>query len=236
MIQEYRNVKSLGSEAEDDLDPRRGYAPSPSWGRGACSGRCLVCFLTGLLCVVLILTVVFASTGRRVDSDMSKMQEEFDSVNRTSSAVLAALKDKEEKDLQTLVNIDKMVKNLTKVVDAVKAEFQDQIAKLRISVRTLNCRLEDVKRNRTGGQEDCCPKGWRSFGRSCYWVSSVEKTWEEARLDCEDKDSHLVVIAGYQEKQFVTQLSKPRNTWLGLNYETDQWKWLDGSTYTVRRM
>ncbi|XP_062993431.1 asialoglycoprotein receptor 1-like [Elgaria multicarinata webbii] len=239
MIKDYQDVKSLDTEDEGDIYLRRGpvlAAPAQSWGRRVCSGRRLILILLGFICIFVISTVAFGFTGRKFDSGLSGMQEDFKSVNHTLFVELAALKRKETEDLQKLTKIDRLVKNLTEQVTKAKTEFRDQIFKFRKSIRTLNCELEDIKRNRTGSKSNCCPKGWDLFAKNCYWVSNMEKTWEEAKVDCEDKDSHLVTITSYLEQQFVAQRTKTHNTWIGLTYENNVWKWVDGTTYTVRRI
>lgn len=37
-------------------------------------------------------------------------------------------------------------------------------------------------------------------------------------------------------QQFVSQGAKPRYTWIGLTATSGNWKWVDGTRYTVRRM
>nr|XP_060635892.1 asialoglycoprotein receptor 1-like [Anolis sagrei ordinatus] len=82
----------------------------------------------------------------------------------------------------------------------------------------MNCELEDVKHNRTGTNKGiCCPKGWLPFARNCYWFSNSEMKWEDAKLDCENKEAHLVIITTYLEKMFVVAHTKPRNFWIGLS-------------------
>ncbi|KAJ7313268.1 hypothetical protein JRQ81_004552 [Phrynocephalus forsythii] len=161
--------------------------------------------------------------GRSFSSDLSAMETSFQSVNHTIVGALAALKEKETNDVKRLAKVDQMVKNLTEVLKEAKTQFKEHISKLRTSVHALNCHLEDVKRNQTGGRTICCPKNWLA-------------PEEEAKADCENKDAKLVIIAGYQEQEFVAQHTKPHNTWIGLRFVGRTWKWVDGTTYTVRRI
>ncbi|XP_015275796.1 PREDICTED: asialoglycoprotein receptor 1 [Gekko japonicus] len=80
----------------------------------------------------------------------------------------------------------------------------------------------------------CCPPGWISFRTNCYWDSRAGKSWEDAKSDCEDKDSHLVIINSYEEQLFVSQHVRPRFTWIGLTDASGSWKWIDGTPYTIR--
>ncbi|KAM3823933.1 asialoglycoprotein receptor 1-like [Vipera latastei] len=128
-----------------------------------------------------------------------------------------------------------MVKNLTEKTKEVKSHFQDQIQKLQGTLQRMNCDLEDTKRKRTGSERGCCPWGWRLFQQSCYWLSSAQKNWAEAKQDCEDKQAQLVIITSRLEREFVFRFAKTHNVWIGLKkYNGQTWKWVDGTTYTMR--
>ncbi|XP_053121660.1 asialoglycoprotein receptor 1-like isoform X2 [Hemicordylus capensis] len=230
----YADIKSMDVENEGEMDSRREFPPARSQGRRVCSGHRVVLILLGLLCVITIATAAFGISGRRLGTDLGGMQDDLKSLNRTVSVALVALKNKQ--DLKKLVKIDHMAKNLTEAVEHAKSQYQDQILKLRGSLRTLNCDLEKVKHNKTGSPGICCPRGWTAFSRSCYWAAPAEKSWEEAKADCQEKGSHLAIITSYQEQQFVFQQTKSRHTWIGLSFTGGSWKWVDGNIYTVRRI
>ncbi|XP_007443864.1 C-type lectin domain family 10 member A [Python bivittatus] len=212
-----------------------GFAPQNSWQQRICPGRRVILILLGLLVVVTLSIITFGFFGRKYGAALEWMEEDVKSINRTIVAELAALKQKEANNLKILLKVDQMVKNLSEEAKEVKSQFQDQVTKLQGTLQKLNCDLDDTKHNRTGPRA-CCPKGWRLLGHSCYWVSAAQKTWNEAREDCEGKNAHLVILASYVEVQFVFQLTKPRTAWIGLKYIGDAWKWVDGTTYTVRRI
>ncbi|XP_047597691.1 T-cell surface glycoprotein YE1/48-like [Lutra lutra] len=71
---------------------------------------------------------------------------------------------------------------------------------------------------------------WHCCGKSCYYFSKEEKTWEESKKSCEDMDSSLITIDNKAEQNFIQ--SKIRyNYWIGLHKEGAKypWKWLDGT-------
>ncbi|XP_063157810.1 asialoglycoprotein receptor 1-like [Candoia aspera] len=213
-----------------------GFAPQDSWRQRVCSGRRVTFILLGLLVVVTLSIIAFGFVGRNYSAALQSMEEDVKGVNRTIVAELAALEQKKANSLKTLLKVEQMVKNLSEEAKEVKTQFQDQITKLQATLQKLNCDLEDTKHNRTGPQRACCPKGWHLLGKSCYWVSAAQKTWNDAKEDCEGKNAHLVIITSYSEGQFVSALTKPRVTWIGLKYSSDTWKWVDGTTYTLRRI
>ncbi|XP_077171920.1 asialoglycoprotein receptor 1-like [Paroedura picta] len=213
-----------------------GFPPHQSWGQRVCPGSRLLLALLGFLALAGLLTVVFGITGHRAGSDLKRMEETLQKANRSVSTEMGALKQEEADDLKKVVQLDQMVRHLIAEMAQVKSDVQGKVDSLRKTLKAVNCDLQDVKQNRSAGNTPCCLAGWDYFSRSCYWVSKAEKDWEEAKADCENKDAHLVIITSYLEQQFVAQRTKPRYTWIGLSSSSRTWKWVDGTTYTVRRI
>ncbi|XP_074520324.1 C-type lectin domain family 4 member F-like [Halichoeres trimaculatus] len=67
------------------------------------------------------------------------------------------------------------------------------------------------------------------FGGSFYYISSLEKTWQNSRDDCRSRGADLIVINSEEEQNFVRGFKK--NLWIGLSdSETEEvWKWVDGT-------
>ncbi|XP_035864425.1 CD209 antigen-like protein E [Sander lucioperca] len=102
-----------------------------------------------------------------------------------------------------------------------------------------NSQLQDeVKQLKNRTEEKCCLDGWTRFGCSCYFKSEEKKTWSGSRADCKKRGADLVIINNKKEKEFVTELSKDGESWIGLRYEWRQsgskweWEWVDGSPLT----
>ncbi|XP_066033383.1 C-type lectin domain family 4 member E-like [Chamaea fasciata] len=78
----------------------------------------------------------------------------------------------------------------------------------------------------------CCPKGWRRFQRSCYFMSLDMMNWAESEQNCTEMGSQLVVINSKAEQAFLSeQIKKPpkrENFYIGLFAEKlGQWQWVD---------
>ncbi|XP_045561153.1 uncharacterized protein isoform X2 [Salmo salar] len=81
-----------------------------------------------------------------------------------------------------------------------------------------------------------CPEGWKTSVSSCYYTTTMIKTWEESRKDCNERGAHLVIINSREEQTFINGLYGPGNeTWIGLtNVDTEgTWKWVDGTPLTT---
>uniref|UniRef100_A0A672V4T0 C-type lectin domain-containing protein n=1 Tax=Strigops habroptila TaxID=2489341 RepID=A0A672V4T0_STRHB len=46
----------------------------------------------------------------------------------------------------------------------------------------------------------CCPKGWKRFQGSCYYLSDDVMSWAASEQNCTGMGSHLVVINSKAEQ------------------------------------
>ncbi|XP_038008824.1 C-type lectin domain family 4 member E-like [Motacilla alba alba] len=90
----------------------------------------------------------------------------------------------------------------------------------------------------TDGGWTCCPKGWRRFQGSCYFLSSDTMSWSESAQNCSGMGSQLVVISSKAEQDFLSEQikqskePKPDNFYIGLFAEkVGQWQWVDKTPY-----
>ncbi|XP_039193797.1 C-type lectin domain family 10 member A-like [Crotalus tigris] len=211
-----------------------GFAPQDSWRQRVCSARQVTLVLMGLLAVVTLSITVFGFVGRKYSTTLWKMQEDLKAINRTIAAELAALQQNETNNEKTLEKINQLEIQVTKEKRKVMPQFQDRIKKLQRTLQRLTYEVENTEQKWTGPETGCCPQGWHLFQQSCYWLSSVRKSWPEAKQDCEGKEAHLLIITSYEERQFVFQLTKRYSVWIGLKNNGRTWKWVDGTPYTVR--
>ncbi|KAL7855606.1 hypothetical protein AOLI_G00192100 [Acnodon oligacanthus] len=74
---------------------------------------------------------------------------------------------------------------------------------------------------------------WKTFRNSYYYVSTVRKTWAEARQDCRERGADLVVINSREEQKFI--YTEDQYVWIGLSdrHAEGEWKWVDGSPLTT---
>lgn len=45
-----------------------------------------------------------------------------------------------------------------------------------------------------------CPASWTKFGRSCYFISTSEKSWHESNGICQRNQAHLVIVSSRLEQ------------------------------------
>ncbi|NWS06104.1 CLC4D protein, partial [Motacilla alba] len=93
----------------------------------------------------------------------------------------------------------------------------------------------------TDGGWTCCPKGWRGFQGSCYFLSSDTMNCAESAQNCSGMGSQLVVITSKAEQDFLSKLKnqqqknhqpKRDNFYIGLFEKNEgQWQWVDKTPY-----
>uniref|UniRef100_A0A8C5T8S4 C-type lectin domain-containing protein n=1 Tax=Malurus cyaneus samueli TaxID=2593467 RepID=A0A8C5T8S4_9PASS len=86
----------------------------------------------------------------------------------------------------------------------------------------------------------CCPKGWKKFQRSCYFLSQDKMRWTESKQNCSGMGSQLVVINSRAEQNFLSgqirqsNEPKPDNLYIGLTAaKVGHWQWVDKTPYDV---
>ncbi|XP_036256590.1 C-type lectin domain family 6 member A-like [Molothrus ater] len=86
----------------------------------------------------------------------------------------------------------------------------------------------------------CCPKGWRRFQGSCYFLSPDTMSCAESAQNCTGMGSQLVVITSKAEQEFLSEQirqskePKPYNLYIGLFAEQEgQWQWVDKTPYNA---
>ncbi|XP_027761880.1 C-type lectin domain family 4 member E-like [Empidonax traillii] len=84
----------------------------------------------------------------------------------------------------------------------------------------------------------CCPKGWKRFQNSCYFLSLDKMSWAESEQNCTGMGSQLVVINSEEEQVFLSkqikQGARGEDFYIGLRAEIkDQWQWVDKTPYNV---
>ncbi|KAM8728271.1 collectin-12 [Acanthopagrus schlegelii] len=79
-----------------------------------------------------------------------------------------------------------------------------------------------------------CPSGFKKFGDSCYYFSSVSQrlNFDESSQFCANMSSYMLIINDNEEQTFVRNAIVGKGYfWLGLTdrEEENVWKWVDGT-------
>ncbi|NXN07630.1 CLC4E protein, partial [Indicator maculatus] len=81
----------------------------------------------------------------------------------------------------------------------------------------------------------CCPKDWKLFQKSCYYLSTDKLSWVESEQNCTGMGSHLVVINSKAEQVCAglkDTAARDTNYYIGLKaQEVEQWHWVDQTPF-----
>ncbi|XP_033479011.2 uncharacterized protein LOC117254724 [Epinephelus lanceolatus] len=175
---------------------------------------------------------------RRINSDIEasckNLTEERDDLKRKLNHSVSQQNSlTEERDKLRRINsdIEASRKNLTEERDDLKRKLNDCVSQQnslteerdKLNRAIQGCRME---------LEKLSPARWMYFRGSFYHISSDQKTWQESRRDCQQKDADLVIINSKEEQDFTRQFKK--YMWIGLtDLQTEgTWKWVDGTQVT----
>ncbi|XP_068202893.1 perlucin-like protein [Palaemon carinicauda] len=80
-----------------------------------------------------------------------------------------------------------------------------------------------------------CEADWLKLGASCYFLSVDTSTWQESRRKCIALDSDLVKVTTDEENNFLRDLVKGHNTWVGLTdlHVEGIHAWTDGTVHPM---
>ncbi|XP_077114367.1 killer cell lectin-like receptor subfamily B member 1 [Ranitomeya variabilis] len=99
-------------------------------------------------------------------------------------------------------------------------------------------KLKELCINNTNSSSGCllCPRDWRLHEDLCYYYSDVtERTWSQSQDDCKKMGADLLVIKNNEQQEIIQRsiIQWGENTyWIGLHYDGDVWRWVDGEHYS----
>ncbi|WAR16579.1 CLC4M-like protein [Mya arenaria] len=81
-----------------------------------------------------------------------------------------------------------------------------------------------------------CEEGWHSYESSCYFLSTEELNWHDARNSCLNLGATLAVVTDEDEDEFVWKLIQTlehKFAWLGASDKDleGSWRWVTGAEW-----
>ncbi|KAG7999447.1 hypothetical protein GBF38_000097 [Nibea albiflora] len=187
-----------------------------------------------------------ALSDTRGNSERNQLQTSYNNLTKEQDQLQTSYNNlTEERDqLQTSYN------NLTKEQDQLQTSYNN----LNKERDQLQKRFDDMTKERKDVQRKL-QEGWVYFSGSLYYNSSVEKSWNQSRDDCQQRGADLVIINSKEEQKWRTACnclyctygddcfsvnkdfirSFQKQMWIGLsdNETEGTWKWVDGTLLTT---
>ncbi|XP_024236113.2 CD209 antigen-like protein C isoform X1 [Oncorhynchus tshawytscha] len=210
----------------------------------------------GLLCVLLLAGIIGLGvhfTGQHYSPERDQLQTSYNNMTKerdqlqinystltkerdplqTSFSTLTKERDQLQTSYSTLTKerdqLQTSYSTLTKERDQLQTSYST-LTKDRDQLQRETIRLNKKLKGRP------CHEGWIKFETSCYFLSTVNKTWEESRMDCIRREAHLVIINNREEQVFINGLNGAnKQIWIGLTDTIVEgtWKWVDGTPLTT---
>ncbi|KAM7008878.1 uncharacterized protein LKV04_000929 [Tautogolabrus adspersus] len=191
-----------------------------------CLGLLCVLLLTGLITLIIQHTkhnsewksdmIMLNISNNNLSKEMNQLQTSYNNLDKKRNQLQTSYNnlDKERNQLQTSYN------NLDKERNQLQTIFNN-LAQER---DTLQNRLEEVQNKLEEGLQ-----GWIYFRGSFYYISSLEKPWQESRADCIQRGADLMIINSKEEQDFAGRFQKL--VWIGLSDREEEgtWRWVDGT-------
>ncbi|XP_072893082.1 uncharacterized protein [Hemitrygon akajei] len=144
---------------------------------------CLLCLVTSALIVIVAGFSIHVSQIRqsKIISDRS-----YNELNSDLQSKLSALN-------SNLSDLNRM-----------HSDLRHQFTEMETKYRSVNQAKVQICELLTSRREQKCPQNWIENDVRCYFISTLEKSYDGARHHCSNIDARLLEINSNQEKEFVS--------------------------------
>ncbi|XP_045878963.1 B-cell differentiation antigen CD72 isoform X4 [Meles meles] len=234
-----------------------------SSGVGDKAGRaaCMQYVFLGLLLTCLLLVVAAICLGVRYLQVSQQLQQMNRLLETTNSSLRQQLHltmtqlGKKEEDLQgsrrEVAQSQEALQEKQRVCQATQEQLQacqsemektkEALQSKEVQRMTLEQRLSSMRDRLTPLftcplEDSCCPMGWILNERSCFYISYVERSWEESQNYCQSLSSDLAMFSDIYSfsvtnhnsaRRMLIQISPPGSFWANYSY-AKRWQQADG--------
>ncbi|XP_054646054.1 C-type lectin domain family 10 member A-like isoform X1 [Dunckerocampus dactyliophorus] len=189
-------------------------------------------FVIGLLFIAMALAETVK--GQNLTAKLDGLTEDVANLNKSLNGFTEAFIGYGSEVLSILKDLKGRMDNLKNVTANITQDLREHVEnmdkKLTGQVKELTQDVEDVLMK--AGIK--CPPQWHSHETRCYLLVVEMKTWYEARDYCVANGGQLASVHTKATYDFLKGLTCGWNTWVGGSKESTVWKWIDGSTFSVK--
>ncbi|RVE75673.1 hypothetical protein OJAV_G00001130 [Oryzias javanicus] len=158
------------------------------------------------------------------------------------SKSLMAERDETMENLKTCISQKTALSTERDSLKRTSSDTEEKSKRLTSENNNLNQRLNSCNMQLSGlGREKAelqtklnvfdryAKQNWIYFSGSFYYISVIEKSWQNSRIDCWGKGADLIIIDSKEENEFARKFKK--RVWIGLSDRQNEghWIWQDGS-------
>ncbi|XP_032716402.1 B-cell differentiation antigen CD72 [Lontra canadensis] len=167
-------------------------------------------------------------------TQLGKKEEDLQGSRREAAQSQEALQEKQrvcqatQEQLQACQSEMEKTKEDLQSKEVQRMTLEQRLSSMRDTLKPLfTCPLED----------SCCPMGWILNERSCFYISYMERSWEESQNYCQSLSSDLATFGDIPYSYSVTnhnsarkmlmQISPPGSFWVNHSF-AKRWQQVDG--------
>ncbi|XP_059815470.1 C-type lectin domain family 12 member B-like isoform X2 [Hypanus sabinus] len=174
---------------------------------------CLLCLVTFVLFATVVGLSIHVSQIRQSEITSDRNYQELNSTLQSKISENSHLNFSRRTCLKNLSALNSNLSDLKRMHSYLRHQFTEMETKYR-SVNETKAQICELLTSR---KEHPCPQNWIDNENRCYFISSLEKTYDGAREHCSNLDARLLEINSKEEEEFVSTSvgDEYRTYWIG---------------------
>ncbi|XP_072131792.1 uncharacterized protein [Mobula birostris] len=157
---------------------------------------CLLCLVTSALILIVIGLSIHVSQIRQSQTALDQNCHELNSTLQTKVSEISHLNHSEKTCLK---NLTALKTNLSVLV-RMHNDLRHQITEIKTKLRSVKNSMAQICEFLISRREERCPGNWTESADRCYFISTLEKSYDAARNHCSNVDASLLEINSNKEK------------------------------------
>ncbi|XP_072131853.1 uncharacterized protein [Mobula birostris] len=120
---------------------------------------------------------------------------------------------------QSQTTLDRNCHELNSTLQSTMSEISDlrhRFTQMETKYKLVNDSMAQICEFLISGREESCPGNWTENADRCYFISTLEKSYDAARNHCSNVDASLLEINSNKEKDFVSNSTDDEHGSTGL--------------------
>ncbi|XP_072131901.1 oxidized low-density lipoprotein receptor 1-like [Mobula birostris] len=157
---------------------------------------CLLCLVTSALILIVIGLSIHVSQIRQSQTALDQNCHEL---NSTLQAKVSEISHLNHSEKTCLKNLTALKTNLSVLV-RMHNDLRHQITEIKTKLRSVKNSMAQICEFLISRREERCPRNWTESADRCYFISTLEKSYDAARNHCSNVDASLLEINSNKEK------------------------------------